>query len=75
MDSLYRHALMTPIVVLDGPVACIVKDGSGKVNPIPHGLLSPPSRSDEQVQWGRDDTLRVLHHGTVRVATISHVQT
>ncbi|KAH0828735.1 hypothetical protein J3R83DRAFT_3154 [Lanmaoa asiatica] len=52
-------------VVLDGPVACVVKDGSGKVIPMPEGLLSHPSRFDEQVQWGKDGTLRVLHHGTV----------
>ncbi|KAG8221472.1 hypothetical protein J3R82DRAFT_1685 [Butyriboletus roseoflavus] len=52
-------------VVLDGPVACVVKDGSGKVISMPEGLLSPPSRSDEQVQWGKEGTLRVLHHGMV----------
>lgn len=55
-------------MALDGPVASVTKDGSGKVVPFPHGLLSPPSRFDEQVQWGKDDTLRVLHHGTVRVS-------
>ena len=55
-------------MVLDGPVACVAKDGSGKVIPMPEGLLSPPSRPDEQVQWGKDGTLRVLHHGTVNAA-------
>ncbi|KAI9573033.1 hypothetical protein HD554DRAFT_2058344 [Boletus coccyginus] len=52
-------------VALDGPVACVVMDASGKVIPMPEGLLSPPSRPDEQIQWGKDGTLRVLHHGTV----------
>lgn len=49
-------------------MACVVKEAGGKVTPIPEGLLSSPSRSDEQVQWGKDGTLRVLHHGTVNVA-------
>ncbi|KAF8444038.1 hypothetical protein L210DRAFT_3445126 [Boletus edulis BED1] len=52
-------------VELSGPVACVVKDGSGRVIPMPEGLLSPPSRFDEQIQWGKDDNLRTLHHGTV----------
>ncbi|KAN0082499.1 hypothetical protein V8E55_008294 [Tylopilus felleus] len=52
-------------VLLDGPVAWMVKDDSGKVIPMPEGLLSPPSRSDEEVQWGKDGTLRVLHHGVI----------
>ena len=55
-------------MLLDGPVAWMVKDDSGKVIPMPEGLLSPPSRSDEEVQWGKDGTLRVLHHGVVSVA-------
>lgn len=56
------------VVILDEPVASVVKDGSGKVIPMPEGLLSPPSRSDEQVQWGKDGTLRVLHYGMVNFA-------
>ncbi|KIK98641.1 hypothetical protein PAXRUDRAFT_661323 [Paxillus rubicundulus Ve08.2h10] len=32
---------------------------------MPEGLLSPPSRPDEQVQWGEGGALRVLHHGMV----------
>lgn len=63
--ALLRFTLST--VVLDGPVARVVKDGSGRVIPIPHGQLSPPSRSDEQIQWGKDGALRVLHHGVVRI--------
>lgn len=62
---LYAHGFA---VALDGPVACVVIDASGKVIPMPEGLLSPPSRPDEQVQWGKDGTLRVLHYGTVNVA-------
>ncbi|KIJ62307.1 hypothetical protein HYDPIDRAFT_30564 [Hydnomerulius pinastri MD-312] len=57
-------------LVLDGPVACIATDSSGKVVPMPEGILSPPSRPDEQVQWDKTTqaeggALRVLHHGTV----------
>ncbi|KIJ16201.1 hypothetical protein PAXINDRAFT_76049 [Paxillus involutus ATCC 200175] len=52
-------------LVLEGPVACLATDQSGKVVPMSEGLLSPPSRPDEQVQWGKGGDLRVLHHGTV----------
>ncbi|KAG9311479.1 hypothetical protein JVU11DRAFT_8594 [Chiua virens] len=65
VPSSYTHEI---VVVVNGPVACIAQDGGGKVIPMPEGLLSPPLRPDEQVQWGKDDALRLLHHGTVSAA-------
>ena len=62
------------IVALDGPVASVAKDASGKVIPMPEGILSPPSRPDEQVRWGKDGTLRVLHHDTVNARSIPHAE-
>ncbi|KAL4077210.1 hypothetical protein V8B97DRAFT_1866535 [Scleroderma yunnanense] len=57
-------------LALDSPVAHIATDSSGKVYPMPHGEICPPSRCEDKVQWGKASDTGALHmicHHTARI--------
>ncbi|KAH7890525.1 hypothetical protein F5I97DRAFT_1922982 [Phlebopus sp. FC_14] len=69
-DRPSKHLVITvtAIVLLDGPIAYFTLDSGGKIYPMPENTASPPSRTEEQVQWdptSEDGSVRVFYLGSL----------